>query len=173
MAVAEIFTKWRISDIKATDDHVDIQYAKRIEAMKTRDDLRDILRDYEEFLPKGIQRLRDISNEGFRELIFRIRRFVQACKNKQPPPGEPTEAIILCTPPMLTIPRGFARQMNYERSQKGITEKVTFGEVILKLGSEGYLTKIMENQENMYTLTVKLEKHVKETFQVSGKPELH
>lgn len=160
MAVAEIFTKKKIVDIKESNDSFDREYRIRLEGVKTKQQLADFLRDYEEFLPEGLQRFRDAPDEAVREILFQKDRVVEHARHGQML-AEPTEAAVLFAPPMVSMPRMMAVALMTEARKKGKTIRITWGMAFKKLAMEGMIEKLMRTQERMYKKVIDIEKYMK------------
>lgn len=140
------FTKRRIADIKENENSIDYEYKQRLSKVRTRSDLIDLLTDYEEFVPKALQKFRDASDSELEILQKRVLHFFWQCQNNRPP-AVPDEAVMLCCPPILDLVRMWATQ----------TQK-TWGKAFMDLSADGAITKLMQRQENMYLEAVKVEK---------------
>lgn len=160
MAIAEVFTKKRISEVRESDDVFDHEYRRRLEEVKTVQQLSDLIRDYEEFLPEGLQEFRDASDEARKELLFQKDRFLAHARRGQML-ADPTEAAALFSPPMISMPRMMALTMMNDARKKGKTIKVTWGQVFLKLANEGMIQKLIRSQDNMYRRIIDLKKYAK------------
>lgn len=157
MGTAENYTKKKISDITIFNDDIDTEYHKRVMAIRTKQDLKDLLEDYEEFLPEGLQEFRQCDDLAFRKLRNQINRFFQIVKNRGTPPSEPTEAIMFITPPMITMPRGIAKTRSAEEKRP-----VTWGEAFVDMANIGMISQLMEAQENMYKKVIEIRPIVEE-----------
>lgn len=160
MAIAEVFTKKRIADVKESDDVFDHEYRRRLEETKTVQQLSDLIRDYEEFLPEGLQEFRDAPEDARKELLFQKDRFLAYAARGQML-ADPTEAAALFSPPMISMPRMMALTMMKDARQRGQTIKVTWGQVFLKLAGEGMIQKLIRSQERMYRRIIDLKKYSK------------
>lgn len=155
MGIVKPYTARRIADITIVEDTIDREYAARIFALETKENLKDIIIDYEEFLPAGLQRFQDCDDCSFKELLFQINRFKERVFKKQPLPAEPTEAVMFLTPPMITIPRGFARNMSQE-----LGKYITWGRGFHKLKNEGLISKLQSAQETMYRKIIEIKEMI-------------
>jgi len=140
------YTRRRIADIKDSENSIDQEYKTRLFAMRTKSDLVDLLTDYEELVPKALQKFRDASDAELEKLQKRIQHFFWQCKNNRPP-AVPDEAVMLCCPPILDLVRMWATQT-----------KKTWGKAFIDLSATGAITKLMQRQESMYLEAVKVEK---------------
>ena len=163
MTLVKPFTAKRIADIQANEDEIDREYVSRMFRLETHEQLRDLIMDYEEFLPEGLQRFRDCDEKSFNELISQIRRFRDRIINHQPLPAEPTEAIMFISPPMLTIPRGFARNMSQEMGKH-----ITWGRGFKRLAQEGMIAKLQKTQDYMYRRIIEIKDYVEEHIDVKS-----
>jgi hypothetical protein len=113
------FTKKRIVDLKQEEDTIDIEYLRRLQTLNKQEpqQLKDLIRDYEDFLPEELFKFKNCDLDEFKELLFQIRRFLFKVANKQPVPMEPTEAIMFLSPPLLTLPRAYAQEMTKKDKQ--------------------------------------------------------
>jgi len=163
MSVIEIFSKKKIVDIKKDNDTIDKEYMLRIMRIQNRQDLIDLLKDYEEFIPQALQKFRECDDEEFKQLMFQAERFYEQVKAGQPTPSEPTEAIIFMQPPMLAIPRMMARTMSRENNRY-----VTWGEAFLEISSSGFLEKMIRQQERIMHHIIEIKAQVEEVFNTTG-----
>jgi len=157
MGIAQKHTKRMRLDINVFTDDIDREYHKRIIAIKSKQDLIDILEDYEEFLPKGLQSFRRCDDLSFHKLKKQINRFYQRVKRGQKLPAEPTEAIMFITPPMLTI----VRQISLTRSAE-TKFPVTWGDAYLGMKAAGLIDKLDIQQEGMYEKVIEIKEQVGE-----------
>jgi len=159
--VAEIYTKKKIVDIKKEDDRFDFDYMERVKRIKTLDDLKQLLMDYEEFLPDGLQKFRHAEERDFQLLMDQIRKFfTKVVAGYNSPPSEVTEFVMLLVPPLITLPRLWAQQQSLEKKRR-----ITWGEAFLELSMSGAITKIMQNQESMYKQVIDVVEKQKQKMQ--------
>lgn len=140
------FTRRRISDIRDSENSIDQEYKTRLFNIRCKADLIDLLTDYEEFVPKGLQKFREASDAELEKLQKRIQHFFWQAKNNRPP-AVPDEAVMLCCPPMLDMVRMWATQT-----------KKTWGQAFVELSIDGTIPKLMQRQEHIYKEAVKVEK---------------
>jgi len=164
MTVVEIFTKRKIADIKPTEDYIDFEYMRRIEGLQkgNKSDLKLLLKDFEEFLPQGLQKFQHASDDEFEELMSQIRGFFSAMARGMSP-MEPTEFFMLLQPPLIIFPRQWARQLKVAEGKI-----LTWGQAFLDLSLSGAITKLMESQETMYKQVLKIAELEKERFATDG-----
>ena len=157
MAVAELFTKKKIADVKREDDVFDYEYMRRVERLgqkgATVDDLKQLLIDYEEFLPEGLQKFRHATEREFKLLIKQIRDFFSRRALGLEPPMEPTEFFMLLVPPLIVLPRQWA--IHHTR----LGRKMTWGEAFHDLVLTGAIEKVMRRQEQMYKHTIEVKEY--------------
>lgn len=134
------FTKRSIVDIRKQEDSIDIEYLRRLQAIGTPQQLKDILKDYSDFLPEELQKFQDCSWDEYRELNFQIRRFLHKVMTRQPVPMEPTEAVMFLSPPLLTLPRQYAIQWNKDHPNN----QITWGEAWLRFANKNWISKIIQ-----------------------------
>lgn len=159
MGLVKPFTARVMADITPREDKIDREYTSRVFNLQSKIQLRDLIVDYEEFLPQGLQIFQKCSDREFSELMSQIKRFHERVIKKQPLPAEPTEAIMFITPPMLTIPREFALSMGYE-----MKKYITWGMGFLRLKNEGMIKKLQLAQETMYQRIIEIKDYVNETM---------
>ena len=73
------YTKKRIIDIRRSNDDFDKEYGTRLasfSASSTTNDFVDLISDYEEFFPSGIQSLRKITESDFKALFVDIHHMI-------------------------------------------------------------------------------------------------
>ncbi len=161
--MTEPFTKKHISDITAFEDRIDFEYLRRLSGMNTKQDLIDILKDYEEFLPIGLQKFRNADSVEFKELLEQVRAFFRSVQTGQGVPAEPTEAVMLCNPILLGFPRMLARKQSEVKKKH-----VTFGQAFLDLFGQGLIKKMLSQQEHIYREVIKVKNIVAENFDLKG-----
>jgi hypothetical protein len=169
MTIVSVFTKQHIADIKESDDEFDKIYQTRLAGVKTVQQLSDFIRDYEEFLPEGLQKFRDAPEAARRELLFQKDRFLEVARRGQML-AEPTEAACLFAPPVVSMPRTMAMTLMAEEKAKGRNVKITWGMAFLKLANEGMLQKLIRTQENMYKRVIDIKKYVQEALDTEWTP---
>ena len=106
------FSKRSIVDIRVNEDSIDIEYLRRLQSIKSAQQLKDLIKDYQDFLPEELFKFLNCDDSEQKELLFQVRRFLQKVATKQPVPMDPTEAIMFLSPPLLTLPRAYAQEMN-------------------------------------------------------------
>jgi len=111
------FTKKNIVDIKQNEDSIDIEYLRRLQTIKSAQQLKDLIKDYQDFLPEELFKFLNCDEDEQKELMFQIRRFLHKVATRQPVPMDPTEAIMFLSPPLLTLPRAYAQEMNKKDKQ--------------------------------------------------------
>lgn len=137
--MVELFTKKHMSEIKESNDNLDTEYYRRLQNISTRQDLKDLLHDYEEFVPYQLQKFQNMSEKEFITLMTQARQFVSDVANKTAVPEDPNEAVMLVQPPILTIIRGYAVQWNAENPGK---KKMTWGSAFLSFANRGLVPKL-------------------------------
>jgi hypothetical protein len=158
MTIIELFTKHRIADIKETENTIDKEYSRRLAAINSTGDLRNLLRDYEDFMPDGIMRFRDAPERACKELVSQIRRIFDHIKaTGSEMIMEPTEAAILVGMPMIRMPRVLAMQLT-----KDSRKEVTWGTAFLHMSVAGTVAKLMKTQDMMYKRVIDLQDELKE-----------
>lgn len=160
--VVELFTKRKIVDVKDTDNRFDREYSTRLYGVSNGKQLSDFLRDYEEFLPEGLQRFRDANAAAVKELIFQKNRIFEYAK-KGKMLAEPTEAAALYAPPMITYPRMLAIEMVQDELKRGRRIRITWGQAFKELANGGLIQKLMRTQERMYRKTIPIEEIIENT----------
>jgi len=128
MTIVPLWTKRKIVDIKKDENAIDFIYMKRLDTMQDRADLVGILKDYEEFLPEGLQRFQGVNEEEFNQLKGRFVEFFRALSAREPLPSEPTEEFIFLQPPLLVQPRILAQSLTHDCEGK---HQWTWGEAFL------------------------------------------
>jgi hypothetical protein len=128
-----------MSDIKESDDTIDVEYFRRLQSITTKEELRDLLKDYEEFIPYQLQKFREADDKEFRALMIQANQYMRDIVDKRKIPEDPTEVIMLLQPPILTIIRGFARQWNAENPGK---KPLTWGAAFMRFANQGLLPKL-------------------------------
>lgn len=165
MPLAEKFTKKRMADITKFEDRIDLEYLNRIDAIETRRHLIDVLDDFQEWLPEGLQAFREADDDTFKELLFQIRRIIDRVRNKREVPMEPTEAYMFCAPPLLSLPRSLAVMTGVEAKRRNPGSTIipmTWGQAFLRLSMEGEIKNIMEQQEKQYRKVIEIKKQIEE-----------
>lgn len=164
MAIAEVFTKKHLANIKDTEDTIDREYHHRLLRVDSRQKLIDLLNDYEEFLPEGLMKFRNADDETCMTLMKMVHRHIHHARHGQIL-AEPTEAAALFAPPMLSYPRMVARQFGAATNQY-----ITWGQAFKKLASEGLITKLMKTQDNMYRRVIEIKEQVQEMVDTKWMP---
>ena len=144
MAIVIPFTKKRIVNIKKENDDFDLEYGQRLMRMKTIQQFKDLLEDYEEFLPSQFQKLREISPKNFKKILSEIKSMIESVRRGQSQLSA-SVAFILVQPPMICIPRGFAAVSSNEKKKK-----VTWGEAFMNLSRNGMIKKLEAQGEKMF-----------------------
>ena len=162
---AEIFTKKKIADVKKEEDNIDYEYMRRIERLQKGkvSDLKQLLMDYEEFLPEGLQKFRHAGRKEFKQLLRQIHGFFSARARGLPNPTEPTEFLMLLQPPMIVMPRMWAIQRSREEGRR-----MTWGEAFLELSLSGAITKILQTQDRMYRHIIHVANETELEFATDG-----
>lgn len=152
MTIIELHTKWKMADIKRTEDKIDYLYMRTVEGLKSKEDLKELLKNFQEFLPEGLQKFQEASDEEFNKLMHEIQRFfVDLAKGQTV--TEITEFMMFLQPPLIIYPRMWARQMTSDSNGK---KKYTWGEAFLDLTLNGTITKVLNTQEKMYKHVIKI-----------------
>jgi hypothetical protein len=165
MAIAEIYTKKKLMDITERENSIDVEYVNRLRKLKSISDFRELMKDYEEFLPYGIIKYsEEMDDKLFLKLQRGIERVFLKIKNKEPIPAEPSIEMIIIMPPFLTMVRALAFSKTRDRLLKNNNNKcgnivdfknvVTWGQSFLDLNTEGRLTLLLQRQDHIYNQAV-------------------
>jgi hypothetical protein len=158
MTIIELSTKKKLSDIKQTENTIDKEYSRRLAEIRCTDDLRNLLRDYEDFMPAGIMRFRDAPEKACQELVNQVRRIFEHIRvTRSEMIMEPTEAAILVGMPMIRMPRVLAMQLT-----KDAKRGVTWGEAFLHMSVAGTIAKLLKTQDMMYKRVIELGEELKD-----------
>jgi hypothetical protein len=152
MSIIQPYTKRRIVDIKESEDSIDLEYLNRLSRVHNKQDLVDLLIDYEEFLPAFLQKFRNADDDELNLLDNQIQGLFKKLRNHQPLPAIPNEAIMLFQPPLMTITRMFSKTQSAEQKRH-----ITWGMAWLHLQRNGYIDKLVQRTE----ITVKEMIHIK------------
>lgn len=159
MTIIQVFSKKKMSDITIFEDDIDKEYRHRVFHMSSFDDLKSILIDYEEFLPSGIQSLREMDTSQSLDFLNRVNRIIDSVKKTGAMPGYPDEAVVIISPIVLSKVRVMAIHISHQRGKY-----CTWGEAFREIQANGMLVKMMQSQEGMYNHTIKVKKEASEIF---------
>ena len=170
MSIVEVHSKKRITDIKPSENSIDVEYINRLRKLKSISEFKDLIRDYEEFLPFGLCKYaEELDDIGFKKLQRNIERVFNRIKNRQPMPAEPTIELLVIMPQMLTMVRALAFTKTKDKMQKqkcgnpiDLRNVVTWGQAFHDLSSEGRLESLIRMQENTYQQAINSKEMVAE-----------
>ena len=172
MSIVEVHSKKRITSIKPSENTIDVEYVKRLRGLKSIQEFKDLIRDYEEFLPYGLFKYsEEMDDNGFTKLRNNIERVFRKIKNKEPMPAEPTIELCVIMPQVLTMVRALAFSKTADRMKKqkygnplDLRNVVTWGQAFLDIVAEGKLEALIRMQENTYNQAIKFKDIVEKNF---------
>ena len=153
----EAFTKRKITDIRESEDTIDREYSYRVIRVKSKRELVELISDYEEFLPSGFGKVRDMTEEEVEKLLDNLRRYFSEVYQKKVYSGPANVSILLLQPYLLLFPRMWAMQITAERSKKNGGYVMTWGQAWKELQAEGAIEKVCRRQEHIYSMLLKAE----------------